>query len=204
MPPPHRLSRSGALAGRGAGARVRSRAQRDPLRRPAVSIRSDRHARCVDRARRIDPARLRELSHLGPAHSAGEGAGATRERRGDPRNESARLFRSVLPHREAHRASGGEPSSAARAVTDPSRSDVRLGETRTELSGAGHGRTRVIYRTRIVPGFWVPAFGGRRWLLNTLEAATEQLFRTSRRRQARKSGQRCDAAAMIEGSRDRA
>jgi hypothetical protein len=54
---------------------------------------------------------------------------------------------------------------------------VRSGETRTELSGAGHGRTRVIYRTRIVPGFWVPAFGGRRWLLNTLEDATEQLFR---------------------------
>jgi hypothetical protein len=63
------------------------------------------------------------------------------------------------------------------AVTDPSRSDVRSGETRTELSGAGHGRTRVIYRTRIVPDFWVPAFGGRRFMLNTLQDATEQLFR---------------------------
>lgn len=64
------------------------------------------------------------------------------------------------------------------AITDPARSDVRQGETRTELSGAGEGRTRVIYRTRIVPGFWVPAFGGRRWLLGTLEDATEQLFRS--------------------------
>jgi hypothetical protein len=63
------------------------------------------------------------------------------------------------------------------AVTDPSRSDVRSGETRTELSGAGQGRTRVIYRTRIVPGFWVPAFGGRRFMLGTLKDATEQLFR---------------------------
>jgi hypothetical protein len=63
------------------------------------------------------------------------------------------------------------------AVTDPARSDVRSGETRTELSGAGHGRTRVIYRTRIVPGFWVPAIGGRRFMLSTLKDATEQLFR---------------------------
>jgi hypothetical protein len=63
------------------------------------------------------------------------------------------------------------------AVTDPERSDVESGETRTELSGAGEGRTRVIYRIRIIPGFWVPAWGGRRWLLNTLEDATERLFR---------------------------
>jgi hypothetical protein len=63
------------------------------------------------------------------------------------------------------------------AVTDPARSEVRSGETRTELSGAGHGRTRVIYRTSIVPGFWVPAFGGRRFMLSTLKDATEQLFR---------------------------
>lgn len=61
------------------------------------------------------------------------------------------------------------------AVTDPARSDVRFGETRTMLS-VSEGRTRVSYRTNIVPGFWIPPFVGRRWMLNTLEDATTDLF----------------------------
>ena len=61
------------------------------------------------------------------------------------------------------------------AWTDASRSDVKFGETHMTLSAAG-GRTRLNYRTRIVPDFWVPAVGGRRWLLNTLEDATTALL----------------------------
>jgi hypothetical protein len=62
-----------------------------------------------------------------------------------------------------------------RAVTDPQQSDVKFGETRTMLS-VSEGRTRVSYRTSIIPGFWVPAIAGRRWLLNELRDATTELF----------------------------
>lgn len=61
------------------------------------------------------------------------------------------------------------------AFTDPTRSDVRFGETRTMLS-MSEGRTRVSYRTRVEPGFWIPPVVGRRWMLNTLEDATTVLF----------------------------
>jgi hypothetical protein len=63
------------------------------------------------------------------------------------------------------------------AVADAARSDVKFGETHMMLS-TSEGRTRVSYRTNIVPGFWVPAVVGRRWLLNTLEDATTDLFRS--------------------------
>jgi hypothetical protein len=62
-----------------------------------------------------------------------------------------------------------------KAVTDPARSDVKFGETRTMLS-ISEGRTRVSYRTSIIPGFWVPAIAGRRWMLNELREATIELF----------------------------
>lgn len=62
-----------------------------------------------------------------------------------------------------------------KAVTDPAKSDVKFGETRTMLSGSA-GRTRVSYRTSIIPGFWIPAIIGRRWMLNELRAATIELF----------------------------
>ncbi len=62
------------------------------------------------------------------------------------------------------------------ARADPSRSDVKFGETRMMLS-VTDGRTRVSYRTSIVPDFWIPAFAGRRWLLETLEDGTIDLFR---------------------------
>jgi hypothetical protein len=62
------------------------------------------------------------------------------------------------------------------ATADPARSDVRFGETRMMLSTT-EGRTRVSYRTSIVPDFWIPPFAGRRWLLATLEDATTELFR---------------------------
>jgi hypothetical protein len=62
------------------------------------------------------------------------------------------------------------------AVADPERSDVKFSETRSELSPAHHGATRVKYVTNVVPGFWVPPVGGRRMLLKTLETETRDLF----------------------------
>ncbi|HEX7114619.1 MAG TPA: hypothetical protein VF193_05770 [Steroidobacter sp.] len=62
------------------------------------------------------------------------------------------------------------------AIADPERSDVEFGETRTALSESEDGGTLVRYSTTIIPGFWVPRFVGRRWLLRTLEEATRDLF----------------------------
>lgn len=62
------------------------------------------------------------------------------------------------------------------AVADPARSNVKFSETRSELSPALHGATRVKYVTSVVPGFWVPPLGGRRMLLNSLETETRELF----------------------------
>lgn len=62
------------------------------------------------------------------------------------------------------------------AVADPGRSDVRFSETRSELSPAHHGATRVKYETDVVPGFWVPRVGGRRMMLKMLETETRNLF----------------------------
>lgn len=62
------------------------------------------------------------------------------------------------------------------AITDPERSDVRFGETYTTLEPVSDSRTRIAYRSSIVPGFWVPALGGRRWMLRTMEEATLDLF----------------------------
>lgn len=62
------------------------------------------------------------------------------------------------------------------AVADPARSDVKFSETRSELSPAHHGATRVKYATKVVPGFWVPPLGGRRMMLKMLETETRDLF----------------------------
>ncbi|MBL8270396.1 hypothetical protein [Steroidobacter sp.] len=62
------------------------------------------------------------------------------------------------------------------AVADPERSDVKFSETRSELTSAHHGSTRVRYVTDVVPGFWVPPMGGRRMLLKMLESETRELF----------------------------
>lgn len=62
------------------------------------------------------------------------------------------------------------------AVADPARSDVKFSETRSELSPSPNGGTRVKYVTNVIPGFWVPAIAGRRWMLNTLESVTSDLF----------------------------
>jgi hypothetical protein len=62
------------------------------------------------------------------------------------------------------------------AVADPARSDVKFSETRSELSPAHHGATRVKYVTNVVPDFWVPAIGGRHMMLKTLETETRDLF----------------------------
>jgi hypothetical protein len=70
-----------------------------------------------------------------------------------------------------------ESPQALSATTDPDRSDVRFGETHTSIEAIDGDRTRVVYRTSIVPDFWVPALGGRRWMLETMESATLTLFR---------------------------
>jgi hypothetical protein len=62
------------------------------------------------------------------------------------------------------------------ATTDPARSDVRFGETHASWSATGEGSTLVSYRTSITPGFWIPSFVGRRWMLSTLANATSDLF----------------------------
>lgn len=61
------------------------------------------------------------------------------------------------------------------AISDPTRSDVKSGQTRTELTVSEDG-TRVTYRTSIVPDFWIPAFVGRRLMLRTLQDATINMF----------------------------
>ncbi|HMN44026.1 MAG TPA: hypothetical protein PKE27_05610 [Povalibacter sp.] len=62
------------------------------------------------------------------------------------------------------------------AKADPAHSDVKFGETKVYLSVVDE-RTRVSYRTTIVPDFWVPPFPGRRWMLRTLEESTKNIFR---------------------------
>lgn len=69
-----------------------------------------------------------------------------------------------------------ESKYTLQAVADPKRSDVKFSETRSELSPAHHGATRVRYVTNVVPGFWVPAVGGRRMMLKMLETETSDLF----------------------------
>ena len=69
-----------------------------------------------------------------------------------------------------------ESQHALAATADPSRSDVKFGETRLQLSPGEHGGTLVHYRTSITPGFWIPAVVGRRWMLRTLEDASGNLF----------------------------
>jgi hypothetical protein len=62
------------------------------------------------------------------------------------------------------------------ALTDASRSDMKFGETRMELSKLENHRTLIIYRTRLKPAFWIPALLARRMMLETLEDATIELF----------------------------
>lgn len=68
------------------------------------------------------------------------------------------------------------------ALTDPERSDMRFGDTRMEMSEEPSGRTRVSYRTRLKPAFWIPSLVGRRMMLETLEDATIELFTNVERR----------------------
>jgi len=68
------------------------------------------------------------------------------------------------------------------ATTDPTRSDMKLGETRMHLSQLGDGRTQVSYQTRLKPGFWIPALVARGIMLRTLEDATIELFQNVEKR----------------------
>ena len=82
-----------------------------------------------------------------------------------------------------------ETPYALSAVTDPARSDVMFGETHTSIEAIDETRTRIVYRTSIIPGFWVPAIGARGWMLRTLEEATVTLFKNvESRAQAREAG----------------
>ena len=85
-----------------------------------------------------------------------------------------------------------EMRHALTAITDASKSDVEFGETYTQLSTAENGGTRVHYRTSITPGFWVPPFGGHRWMLNTLEDATSDLFMNVEMKAKEKAGTETD------------
>lgn len=67
------------------------------------------------------------------------------------------------------------------AVTDPTRSDMKFGETRTQLTADG-GRTQVSYQTRLKPAFWIPALIARGIMLRTLEDATIELFQNVEKR----------------------
>jgi hypothetical protein len=69
-----------------------------------------------------------------------------------------------------------ESTHSLTAISDPSRSDVKFGETRTQLAAAEGGGTQVTYHTSITPGFWIPSIVGRRWMLRTLEDASTDLF----------------------------
>jgi hypothetical protein len=81
-----------------------------------------------------------------------------------------------------------ETPNALSAVTDPARSDVMFGETHTSIEAIDATRTRIVYRTSIIPGFWVPAIGARGWMLRTLEEATVTLFKNvESRAQARQA-----------------
>lgn len=97
-----------------------------------------------------------------------------------------RKVKRVEEVREAH--------LALSAITDPSRSDVRFGETYTLIEAVGDKQTRITYRTSIVPGFWVPALGGRRWMLRTLEDATLTLFENVESRAQIRSEEAADDA----------
>jgi hypothetical protein len=79
--------------------------------------------------------------------------------------------------RNVHRIERVEESPhALLAKADASRSDVRFGETRLQLTPGEHGSTQVSYSTSITPGFWIPSMIGRRWMLRTLEDASTDLF----------------------------
>ena len=69
-----------------------------------------------------------------------------------------------------------ESQHALAASADPSRSDVRFGETHMQLSPGENGGTVVHYRTSITPSFWFPPVVGRRWMLRTLADSTSALF----------------------------
>jgi hypothetical protein len=82
-----------------------------------------------------------------------------------------------------------ETPNALSAITDPARSDVRFGETHTVIEQVNESQTRVTYRTRLIPGFWIPAFGARGWMLRSMEQATITLFENvEARAQARAAG----------------
>ncbi len=74
-----------------------------------------------------------------------------------------------------------ESPHALLATTDPARSDMKLGETQMSLTPLDDGTTRVTYRTRLRPDFWIPALVARGMMLNTLEDATIELFRSVER-----------------------
>ena len=89
-----------------------------------------------------------------------------------------------------------ESQHALAATADPSRSDVKFGETRLQLSAGEDGSTMVSYSTSITPAFWVPSVFGRRWMLRTLQDATTDLFmNVETKAQAENPGHEAKAAS---------
>jgi hypothetical protein len=87
-----------------------------------------------------------------------------------------------------------ESEHALAATADPSRSDVKFGETSTQLSPDADGGTLIHYRTSITPAFWIPSVVGRRWMLRTLEDASGDLFMNVEMR-AKKEEEQAKAAS---------
>ena len=73
----------------------------------------------------------------------------------------------------------------------PARSDVRFGETHTSLAPVERRHSRDVSRRSITPGFWVPPFVGRRWMLSTLEDATQ---RAVQERGGKRTGEAAEAS----------
>lgn len=71
------------------------------------------------------------------------------------------------------RVTRGRTSLTAEVL--PDRSDLRRGITRTRWRSA-QARTRIVYCAEFEPGFWVPAFIGRRYSLEVLRESTLRLF----------------------------
>jgi hypothetical protein len=82
-----------------------------------------------------------------------------------------------------------ESERSLAATADPSRSDVKFGETSTQLSPDENGGTLVHYRTSITPAFWIPSVVGRRWMLRTLEDASGDLYKNVEMRAKKEQAQ---------------
>ena len=143
---------------------------------PPLPVRSERQARCAARQGRGRAARLREISRRSTRASWRRASSSVRRRTWRCWRRSCACASGWFCRNVSRVERVEESQHALAATADPSRSDVKFGETRLQLSPGEHGGTLVHYRTSITPGFWIPAVVGRRWMLRTLEDASSDLF----------------------------